>query len=443
MANILQKLFDFFKPGQEQAPVTSAPVSPVRDLSAPVIYQQSSVQKAEPLWQQNLAPLTPRAAPAQPVTAPTSNTFYSTFAGQAPQQAGVSALQSYYGAAPSQQAGTAALQTHYGVTVPEQDTAIVKQREAASVFDNKLSSFQDGAGLGGPAGAKNALTDELYRGMDDDTRAAVDFNGLLDKALQADKALLADNDANKSGMIALGGKNSEIAPDNEAGYRKAYQLAFGGDDDGEIIYAPNTVALLNLLDLKNSRVGLDDYMLDRGFITQRDIDKGKYKNSVGDNAGDARSEMLQQTTSAMKLLNETLAKGRIALYGSSVTVDPTKMTADQKTNFVASLQQGLMNPSAPRNLNMLGEDPRFSSTNSINLTGMIDPAKRKRFETMANGYKRIEQVTTPEQRLDTDLMGAVLAEQGLDVNEWLEYVNNIQSGESAMNMDLLSQEYGG
>ena len=125
------------------------------------------------------------------------------------------------------------------------------------------------SGAGSTSSIRQMTMDE-YNALDSRSRAAIDFNGLLQNSLSKDTGLTA-LDKDGSGRVTLG--EAEGSAKDLAGYRTAYKRIYGRDADNNTTYSPNTLGLLNSLKLTDT-ASLDEYLNGTGYVTMSDLKRG-------------------------------------------------------------------------------------------------------------------------------------------------------------------------
>jgi hypothetical protein len=187
--------------------------------------------------------------------------------------------------------------------------------------------------LAGDHGKIDQLSWDEYNALSDRERSAVDFNSLLVQAVNKDKRM------NKQGAY------DDVSDQEKMTYVAALKQQFGDEttptlnagvpiSKGSDIYAPETLALLNQLDLKDSNANLDDFLNLKVAITAKDIaamdvagqrgpgDRPDVFNPVQGDAKD-RLQMVQQYASSADQLRDSLVKGNemLANFRQSVVAD--------------------------------------------------------------------------------------------------------------------------
>ena len=135
------------------------------------------------------------------------------------------------------------------------------------------------SGAGSTSSIRQMTMDE-YNALDSRSRAAIDFNGLLQNSLSKDTGLTA-LDKDGSGRVTLG--EAEGSAKDLAGYRTAYKRIYGRDADNNTTYSPNTLGLLNSLKLTDT-ASLDEYLNGTGYVTMSDLKRGSANEPVAGTA---------------------------------------------------------------------------------------------------------------------------------------------------------------
>ena len=300
-------------------------------------------------------------------------------------------------------------------------------------------------------GVQERMTQEAYDALSPDARAAVDFNGMLAQAIQKDKAL-GFTDSDKSGSISL--KEARDAT-NRTGYSTAYQRIFGREADDNTTYAPNTMALLNTMDLRDKSGGdIREYLDGSGFVTSFDIERGSTRGAVqgpslnrGTQNRQARDQLVTSVSDGMARLQKTLEDGRVALYGGRTQVTLRGVNDEQRSALVDSMRSALDSDMANGRFRMFGE------TEGISADVLIPEATRAKFATMEQALAAADEAGAPlEDLTNPDALreigfGRAGATASISPEEFAEYVKDrkgMNSGavgetlESSVEMDRLT-----
>ena len=185
-----------------------------------------------------------------------------------------------------------------------------KANEAAQLDNARKANEANEAAirdkLRGPVEIKQ-LSWEEYDALSPKQRAAVDFNGALYNATNADK------------QAQLKGADD---PNVRGSYDKALEKTFGSRDRGSDTYAPNTLALLSTLGLNDKGGDLDEWLNMGGAVTAGDLESaGVGSDILTLEAQDAlplgQRTTLQLSNRTNNRLNDVLAKGQNLLSASA------------------------------------------------------------------------------------------------------------------------------
>jgi hypothetical protein len=276
---------------------------------------------------------------------------------------------------------------------------------------------------------------KAYDRLDDDSRAAVDFNGLLQEAWNKDRALLKE-DKNGDGVVSLieAGDNAK----GLKGYSKAYERVFGKPEDGEEMgYAPATLGLLNQLDVRDIGGTVGEYLGGSGFITDDDIKNQRHTKGMED-AGpngykDPRGAWMTTLTDKMAVLEDTLAKGRAVRDGIKLKLGLSGTSRAQRSAFVDTAAGGLSDAEASQLLRLSGNDPRFSEDRGLDVTSLTSPGSQKKlaqlndfYGVVVNDPRYVAGQITPDNLLDLKWMKGDLQALRIDGKDWLSFVKSKQ-----------------
>ena len=298
---------------------------------------------------------------------------------------------------------------------------------------------------------KRRLSWDEYEKLGDSERAAVDFNGLLEQALQKDRDLL-DLDLDKSGTVTM----KEAAPKvrDAGGYRAAYERVYGSGPDENDAYAPNTLSLLNSMGLRDSGADISEYLAGSGFVTESDVKRGALAGAQAGPSLDevfldrqARDQLAANVTAGMARLERTLAAGRAKVAGGNVRVslDAGSIDDAQRSGFIDSLRTSLLRDGAPATFALEGEGPQFDLEGGISVNPLIAPGTQERFGAMAQEFERqISLGATVQELMDKrQLEQAGFGESGFDLREWVDYVatrdRDAKKGGTTVEQDLMAQ----
>ena len=305
------------------------------------------------------------------------------------------------------------------------------------------------SGAGSISSIRQMTMDE-YNALDSRSRAAIDFNGLLQNSLSKDTGLTA-LDKDGSGRVTLG--EAEGSAKDLAGYRTAYKRIYGRDADNNTTYSPNTLGLLNSLKLTDT-ASLDEYLNGTGYVTMSDLKRGSANEPVAGTANTPgrsdrteRDKLVSGIASGMTQLQEALNAGRVSLSGGGVSVglSADRTNDGQRSQFVDALRSSLMREDAPTSLQLTGQNDRFDAENGISLLGMVDQGTQQRYSAMNEELTRqLAQGASANELRDKNLLRAAGFENsGFDLDEWVDYVSSREADASGsgttLEQSLMSQ----
>ena len=143
-----------------------------------------------------------------------------------------------------------------GLTPEQVDARSRNTRERVLGLDQERKERRQGQKPEKPT--IDPMTWDEYNALDDRERAAVDFNTALVSAVRRDK---------KQNRL---GAYDDLTEDERRIYDQAVLDMFG-EDGGSRRYAPDTMALLNQLELEDQEGDLDDFLRLREAITEDDL----------------------------------------------------------------------------------------------------------------------------------------------------------------------------
>ena len=305
------------------------------------------------------------------------------------------------------------------------------------------------SGAGSTSSIRQMTMDE-YNALDSRSRAAIDFNGLLQNSLSKDTGLTA-LDKDGSGRVTLG--EAEGSAKDLAGYRTAYKRIYGRDADNNTTYSPNTLGLLNSLKLTDT-ASLDEYLNGTGYVTMSDLKRGSANEPVAGTANTPgrsdrteRDKLVSGIASGMTQLQEALNAGRVSLSGGGVSVglSADRTNDGQRSQFVDALRSSLMREDAPTSLQLTGQNDRFDAENGISLLGMVDQGTQQRYSAMNEELTRqLAQGASANELRDKNLLrSAGFENSGFDLDEWVDYVSSREADASGsgttLEQSLMSQ----
>ena len=337
-----------------------------------------------------------------------------------------------------------------GVQKAGADKKAEEQRLAEAAQNEQEARARARSSGAGSTSSIRQMTMDEYNALDSRSRAAIDFNGLLQNSLSKDTGLTA-LDKDGSGRVTLG--EAEGSAKDLAGYRTAYKRIYGRDADNNTTYSPNTLGLLNSLKLTDT-ASLDEYLNGTGYVTMSDLKRGSANEPVAGTANTPgrsdrteRDKLVSGIASGMTQLQEALNAGRVSLSGGGVSVglSADRTNDGQRSQFVDALRSSLMREDAPTSLQLTGQNDRFDAENGISLLGMVDQGTQQRYSAMNEELTRqLAQGASANELRDKNLLRAAGFENsGFDLDEWVDYVSSREADASGsgttLEQSLMSQ----
>ena len=283
---------------------------------------------------------------------------------------------------------------------------------------------------------------EDYNSLDPETRAAVDANTLLREAVDKDTALVTQFDSNKDGRLSYAEGRKHYAARDDKNYDNNYRRVFSrgtsvdpnrprGSEIGELndlTYAPNTLAVLNMLDLNDSRGLIDDYLNGTAFINADDIKEKRHarKDGKADFGFDAvgRDVLNTAITEKMQRVTQEFDTGNAFVNGEQQALSIENASAEKFGQLVESLRAEM---SAGNSFDHLTTLSKYNETppTRVDLSALedVDYAERRGYldTTFAAMQADPEDKNMIENR---EFMQPLLDEYGSNWEEWMRLVDN-------------------
>ena len=293
------------------------------------------------------------------------------------------------------------------------------------------------------------LTWDEYNALDSDSRAAVDANTLLQKAVLKDRELVGLLDANKDGRVSYSEGRKDYGAKDDKNYGENYRRTFSrGTSYGnprqaeidsaigkdalpgldELTYAPNTLAALNLLNINDSKGSIDEYLSGSAFITERDLSKNAHKRKEETPAwevGTGRDDLISRLTEGMAAVSQKFDAGEAVVGGRSTALSISGTGDERLSNLVDALRRDM---AAGATFDYLTEfDPNASvQPTRVDLSALDDRDYAERRGYLDLLYSNIEAQEGAEALLNKEKILPFLEEEGSDWGEWQRLVTNRQ-----------------
>lgn len=286
------------------------------------------------------------------------------------------------------------------------------------------------------------MTWEEYNALDPDTRAAVDANTLLRDAVDKDTALVTQFDSNKDGRLTYAEGRKHYAAKDDKNYDNNYRRVFsrgvsvGNNRSGapeiaerdDLTYAPNTLAVLNLLDLNDGRGELDDYLNGTAFINADDIKEKRHTRKQGQTSAihnaAGRDALNAAVTAGMQRVTQEFDTGNAFVNGEQQALSVENASAEKFGQLVESLRAEMSAGKSFDNLTSLSKYNAAPPTR-VDLSALedVDYAERRGYldTTYAAMLANPEDKNMIENR---EFMQPLLDEYGSNWEEWMRLVDN-------------------
>lgn len=286
------------------------------------------------------------------------------------------------------------------------------------------------------------MTWEEYNALDPDTRAAVDANTLLRDAVDKDTALVTQFDSNKDGRLTYAEGRKHYAAKDDKNYDNNYRRVFsrgvsvGNNQSGapeiaerdDLTYAPNTLAVLNLLDLNDGRGVLDDYLNGTAFINADDIKEKRHTRKQGQTSAihnaAGRDALNAAVTAGMQRVTQEFDTGNAFVNGEQQALSVENASAEKFGLLVESLRAEMSAGKSFDNLTSLSKYNAAPPTR-VDLSALedVDYAERRGYldTTYAAMLANPEDKNMIENR---EFMQPLLDEYGSNWEEWMRLVDN-------------------
>lgn len=286
------------------------------------------------------------------------------------------------------------------------------------------------------------MTWEEYNALDPDTRAAVDANTLLRDAVDKDTALVTQFDSNKDGRLTYAEGRKHYASKDDKNYDNNYRRVFGrgvstGNNQSgapeiserdDLTYAPNTLAVLNLLDLNDGRGGIDDYLNGTAFINADDIKEKRHVRKQGQTSAihnaAGRDALNAAVTAGMQRVTQEFDTGNAFVNGEQQALSIENASGEKFGQLVESLRAEM---SAGKSFDNLTSLSKYNATppTRVDLSALedVDYAERRGYldTTYAAMLANPEDKNMIENR---EFMQPLLDEYGSNWEEWMRLVDN-------------------
>ena len=286
------------------------------------------------------------------------------------------------------------------------------------------------------------MTWEDYNSLDPETRAAVDANTLLREAVDKDTALVTQFDSNKDGRLSYAEGRKHYAARDDKNYDNNYRRVFNrgmsvdpkqprGSEIAELndlTYAPNTLAVLNMLDMNDSRGVLDDYLNGTAFINADDIKEKRHtrKDGKADFGFDAVGRDVLNTAVAegMQQVTQEFDTGNAFVNGEQQALSIENASAEKFGQLVESLRAEM---SAGNSFDHLTTLSKYNETppTRVDLSALEDVDYAERRGYLDTTFAAMQADPDDKNMIENrEFMQPLLDEYGSNWEEWMRLVDN-------------------
>ena len=286
------------------------------------------------------------------------------------------------------------------------------------------------------------MTWEEYNSLDPETRAAVDANTLLREAVDKDTALVTQFDSNKDGRLTYAEGRKHYAARDDKNYGNNYHRVFNrgvnvdnnkprASEVGELndlTYAPNTLAVLNMLDLNDKKGVIDDYLNGTAFVNADDIKEKRHVRKEGktDYTYDAggRDALNVAVTEGMQRVTQEFDTGNAFVNGEQQALSIENASGEKFSQLVESLRAEM---SAGKSFDHLTTLSKYNETppTRVDLSALEDVDYAERRGYLDTTYAAMQADPEDKNMIENrEFMQPLLDEYGSNWEEWMRLVDN-------------------
>ena len=281
-----------------------------------------------------------------------------------------------------------------------------------------------------------------YNSLDPETRAAVDANTLLREAVDKDTALVTQFDSNKDGRLSYAEGRKHYAARDDKNYGNNYHRVFNrgvnvdnnkprASEVGELndlTYAPNTLAVLNMLDLNDKKGVIDDYLNGTAFVNADDIKEKRHVRKEGntDYTYDAggRDALNVAVTEGMQRVTQEFDTGNAFVNGEQQALSIENASGEKFGQLVESLRAEM---SAGNSFDHLTTLSKYNETppTRVDLSALEDVDYAERRGYLDTTYAAMQADPEDKNMIENrEFMQPLLDEYGSNWEEWKRLVDN-------------------
>lgn len=288
----------------------------------------------------------------------------------------------------------------YGRT-PSEDS---RKRERATISERKP----------GLTPTYRELTWKEFDALGEEEQAAVQYNTLMRTAKDKDAELIKANDSDGNDHVTM--RESKLARDKQAGYREGFKKTYGREATDDDVFAPNTLALLNGLEVSGIGGDLTEFTNESGLIRNTDL------TDLKSNTNTNRTALVKALSSSSTRLSQALKSGATA-QGVKIGTSLVDTTPGQRAAFVNRLREGVL---GAKNGGLFLDD---NARPGLDVSALVNPEQADRIGKMSfiyddfvrNGYSP-EDLSNPKW-LKANKFGSNVNNNptaGMSLEEWVK-----------------------
>ena len=281
-------------------------------------------------------------------------------------------------------------------------------------------------------GQQREMTQNDYDALTPQARAAVDFNGMLSRAISQDKSEdLLKLDKDRSGTVSIR-EATEGGADTES-YRSALRKIFKREPTDDDTFAPATLGLINQLELSDELGTVDEYLSGSAFVTEKDLKASGARGAVqgpmirtADRNQQSRDNLVEKVATGMANLEQTLQGGKVVVGGVGLTPSVRGIDNSQRDELVRTMSEALLADDRITTLGMRGQGWRYDPASGVNVSSLLNQDEAQRMLD----YENVFQQALDNGWTELDLKDRSALKQlgfteatGIKLDEWADYVN--------------------
>ena len=330
---------------------------------------------------------------------------------------------------------------------PVLDDARVREKDHKATEQRVFTSSRSSS-----PGQQQEMTQADYDALTPEARAAVDFNGMLSRAINQDKSEeLLQLDKDRSGTVSV--REATEGGMDTASYRSALGKIFGRESVDDDAFAPATLGLINQLELSDSLGTIEEYLSGSAYVTEKDLKSSGARGAVQgpmiattSKNQQARDNLVGKVAAGMANLERTLQGGRVVVGGVGLTPSVRGIDNSQRDALVQNMAESLLLDDRLTTLGLTGQGGRYDAASGVNVSPLVDPVEAQRMLDYENVFQSaLNNGWTLESMKDTAALKRLGFTEGtgIEIDDWSDYIaRREQTANSAgrtMEQDLMDQ----